>query len=741
MHKFGSSLRLLAVIFLVVSVFGIAFLKNQTKLSFFADADTIAPTILDVYPYSYSSNKYDQGDILQINTLFNEPVRTTGSVTMNFSNGGRCTFTVNSSNLGYCSYTVLAGQNTTLLEVASITGVIKDLAGNTLTNFIPVSPLSDTAHIGIDTNPPVIDKITSGSDKVYRTGETVGLQVLFSKNVSSTAVQLTLNSGGTCTFAIINNYSGYCSYIVGASDVNTTLLNVTNITGVIKDSKNRLLTNFIPISNLANERKIGIDTVLPTILSITTTDTRTYLKSGDSLAVLVNFSEPVTGNVSLYFNDGSYCYGYINYNTKSDKVSCTIKISKTSKYTAVLNVDRMTGYISDAALNQMVNFVPVANLSNSKTFMVDIYFPTIQLSTPSGVDGYSSNGYGYAYFYYSTYDNSVYVAGSVADEGSGLKSLVVDGVDYGAGNTFSFTKASARAGSYSSAFSITDLAGNITTGNISVTRGLGNAVCNPGNTLWNPLKLATINVPIWKYVGEKVKEKQVSYETASKKVKAYKWDKKKKRYVGYWKTVKYKKKVVKYVWKYVDKKIKVKESYYVTVNKKVKTKVYDKKKKKYVWVWKTVKVKQKKTRWVWKSANKSLVSSNMNLKVNAKCADTFKQIFTSVYNNPDRQPINPGETACYRKNNPCYACRHDYGVACDINVSQNAAFRSSGGKYTPYAGSFWKPGSKYSSYPGWSGGRDPLSIPPDGAMAKAFDEANFGGQLTGDYMHFSIDGG
>ncbi len=157
-------------------------------------------------------------------------------------------------------------------------------------------------------------------------------------------------------------------------------------------------------------------------------------------------------------------------------------------------------------------------------------------------------------------------------------------------------------------------------------------------------------------------------------------------------------------------------------------------------VWRTKYVKRN-NRWVkirvWRYATtrtKKKIRAKMYLRVHAFCGPSIKRAFTKIYRSVDHPPINPAETGCYRGGRK--SSNHYYGLACDINVTQNAAF--SGSK--PYAGSFWRPGKKYKGYPGWGKGYDPLSIPPDGSIANAFDSEYWGGQLTGDYMHHSING-
>ena len=72
---------------------------------------------------------------------------------------------------------------------------------------------------------------------------------------------------------------------------------------------------------------------------------------------------------------------------------------------------------------------------------------------------------------------------------------------------------------------------------------------------------------------------------------------------------------------------------------------------------------------------------------------------------------------------------HSYGVAVDINVTENYSHRGR----TVYAGSFWDPS------------RSEYSIPKDGVLVKAFTQRGWGwgGNWSGnyqDYMHFSFTG-
>lgn len=157
---------------------------------------------------------------------------------------------------------------------------------------------------------------------------------------------------------------------------------------------------------------------------------------------------------------------------------------------------------------------------------------------------------------------------------------------------------------------------------------------------------------------------------------------------------------------------------------------------------------------VWRLRGDQKVSEETNVYVNKFCTGKVRQIFEEIYNSPERPAIN--SVGCYADRNNDFSI-HQYGAACDINSNENFCnncyAKKSGGSCGTKSniGSFWKPGNILpdKKYYGWTSGNSQLSIPVNGAIAKAFARAGWGrglfheqyGSCYNDFMHFSLYGG
>ncbi len=290
-------------------------------------SDTISIIQVELPPVvlNISSTKpdgtYTIGEIIDINVTFSEDVTSTGDVTVTLETGATdqfCTFTVTNSNTGTCNYTVQAGDMSLDLDVASISGVIADQTSNPMTNFTPVTSLATNKAIIIDTTiPPVLDlaptitNITSPkADGTYGVGELIDVAITFSEAVTSTGdVTVTLETGVTdqiCTFSITNTTAGMCIYTVQAGDASADLT-VFSVSGTITDQTNNAMVNFTPLVNLADNKAIVIDAILPpadttapVVLTISPKDGSTGVAPTTDL--IITFDENVTigtGSITL----------------------------------------------------------------------------------------------------------------------------------------------------------------------------------------------------------------------------------------------------------------------------------------------------------------------------------------------------------------------------------------------------------------------------------------------------------
>lgn len=136
---------------------------------------------------------------------------------------------------------------------------------------------------------------------------------------------------------------------------------------------------------------------------------------------------------------------------------------------------------------------------------------------------------------------------------------------------------------------------------------------------------------------------------------------------------------------------------------------------------------------VWKLSNGNKTASTLTIQINAALADDVKEIFTEIFNDPERFPIySIGGFAWLENAKGEHAC----GSAIDINPNENYQVRNG----VAETGSLWQPGV------------NPYSIPTNGSVVRAFQAhgwswggdawAGYSDQTTGyhDYMHFSYIG-
>jgi len=137
---------------------------------------------------------------------------------------------------------------------------------------------------------------------------------------------------------------------------------------------------------------------------------------------------------------------------------------------------------------------------------------------------------------------------------------------------------------------------------------------------------------------------------------------------------------------------------------------------------------------VWQLSGGEKVSSTLTLSVHAALAEDVKEIFTEIYNDPERFPIH--DVGGYAWRGDSATGEHNCGTAIDINANENYQIRDG----QVLAGSCWEPGT------------NPRSISPHSSVVRIFAEHgwSWGGDAWAyssddsegyhDYMHFSYMG-
>ncbi len=381
--------------------------------------DTTAPTISSVSS-SLANGTYKAGQVVDILVTFSEAVTSTGSVTVNLDTGRSCTFTVSSATTGTCNYTVQSGDTSSDLTASSISGTIADTSGNAMTNFTPSTNLAANKAIVIDTTAPTVSSVTSSTTNgSYTTGATISLQVNFTEAVNVTGTpQLTLQTTSTTTRAL-NYVSGTggtaltFTYLVQSGDSSSDLdYSATNSLalngGTILDAATNAAVLTLPspgsshTGSLSNTSALVVDSIAPRIVNVTSSNPDGNYKAGDTIAILVVFSEPVfvSNTPHLALLTGSPVTKTVNFSSGSG--STTLEFDYTvgsNAFTSDLEYasagalstsnSGSASSIQDAAGNPATITLPVpgthtsegGSLGYNKNIIIDSLVPTVTLST------------------------------------------------------------------------------------------------------------------------------------------------------------------------------------------------------------------------------------------------------------------------------------------------------------------------------------------------------------------------
>ncbi|MEI8103716.1 MAG: hypothetical protein WCG84_02300 [Candidatus Moraniibacteriota bacterium] len=354
--------------------------------------DTNMPVVANVTS-DKNNGSYKVGELIHIIVTFSRAVTSTGSVIVTLETGNfdqACSFSISNALTGTCNYIVKDGDNSNDLNVNSVSGTIQDSVGNLLASTTPVINLADNKDIKIDTIKPTIASVTSDhADGTFLLNERINVQVNFSEPVTSSgSVTVNLDSGGSCSFTVVNLNRGVCDYYVGAGQ-NSLDLTTTSIVGSITDNAGNSLTNFAPVVNLGQSRNIKIDTTPegpPTIVSVTSDKNDGAYTVGAAINLTANFSETVTsaGNVTITLETGAIdrsCTFVIN---SAISGTCTYVVQE-GDVSGDLSVNSVSGIIRDVVNNALVNTTPNVNLDATKNIIIDTVAPgapTITLLDP-----------------------------------------------------------------------------------------------------------------------------------------------------------------------------------------------------------------------------------------------------------------------------------------------------------------------------------------------------------------------
>lgn len=305
--------------------------------------DTSAPTVSGVHSEESNADMLAEGATADFYVEFSENVNFTGTPQITLKSNSSSTATVNcatctnGTDKAYFDWTVPDGAYSLYLDYEatnSLSGTIKDLAGNSATLTLPAPPswgsqgsnaslsgASTGGYFGVDGDDPASftasTVVTTGGNVVanYWNGSNSGVDVTIplanDGSLEDGTIQLQSEADG-----VYENIGG--AYTITNSDLNTNKTlsvngsgsantDVTELSGysegdelqwraIITDKSGNATTG------TASATALTVDTVAPTVSNVTSTDG--FYKAGESVDIVVNFSTAVaiSGTPQLTLN-------------------------------------------------------------------------------------------------------------------------------------------------------------------------------------------------------------------------------------------------------------------------------------------------------------------------------------------------------------------------------------------------------------------------------------------------------
>jgi len=331
-----------------------------------------------------------------------------------------------------------------------------DQAGNT-------SVLSSAVTVVIDGQNFVVSKVDSISPNGhYKAGQLIDITVYFTKVAVVTGSPfLSLNTEGTATYLSGSGTNILTLRYTVASGHNTNDLEYTATTalslngGTIKDSLGLDANLTLPTPNttgsLSHNKNIIIDTILPTISSVSSTSPTGHYNANKNINITVTFSEPVVVsgspvlrmNTSIGVRNATYSYG------SSTNQLVFVYLVQSGDNADPLNVHSSSalsgGTITDVATNAANLTLPTTG-ANSLPGSVNLVVDTLAPAAPT-VTGISSGNF-----------NTVQTFSLSGESGAFFEYTINGGVTW---QTYSSPVSLNADGVYAVRARQTDIAGNL----------------------------------------------------------------------------------------------------------------------------------------------------------------------------------------------------------------------------------------------------------------------------------------
>ena len=215
------------------------------------------------------------------------------------------------------------------------------------------------------------------SDSALKSGETATLTITFSEAVTAFAnADLTIPNGSLTAVSSADGGTTWTATYTPDADVEDTS-NVISIATSYTD----LAGNAGAAGQTAN---FEIDTLLPTITSITSDTNDGSYNQGDEINVIATFSEAVSlsgGNFVITLDSGGTVTITSITSSTTANGTYTVGAGQTSADLTASSIELSAGSLSDAAGNAMTNFTPATNLAAGSALVVDTTAPTVSSFT------------------------------------------------------------------------------------------------------------------------------------------------------------------------------------------------------------------------------------------------------------------------------------------------------------------------------------------------------------------------
>ncbi len=379
--------------------------------------DTTVPTILSITSTS-GTGPFVAGNTINVTVTFSEAVMQDPTV-MNPANPELMVtletgsadaivaipVTTTPSNVWSNNYTVAPGHESLDLDAIAInhSASLIDAAGNAAVIALSESTetIADNSQIVVDAIRPVITSILSppvlGGLMI---GESANVEISFSENVTLAnggTLDITLNTGGGGQINInsISNSSSATGIYTVAANQNTTGLNAIVVAlsggGTLKDGVGNDADLTLPATNIATGSSIVVDTIIPTIDSVTSTTVNGVYTVGSSIDFTVTFSEPVKlegGSLKVIFETGDTDAEVVKTDfdfTEMIMGSYAIQAGDNSDDLAVKEFV-LASTLKDPAGNDVNLALPSSDNLADKTIVIDAIKPVITESQTFSVD-------------------------------------------------------------------------------------------------------------------------------------------------------------------------------------------------------------------------------------------------------------------------------------------------------------------------------------------------------------------